>query len=509
MKIIIDFAYSGSVSVTKDNVHELLIAADYLIVDDIVDACNNYLEENLTTDNCISLRRFTISGPQVLHKAHFLLMNKFEEVVSSEMFLELSLQELTDILDSDELNVNDEKTVYEAAVRWINHAPEQRTSHLPALLSKARLALSSIHDIETLKSDPYLSNNTQCVQILDGVLRLKHQLSNSTPPMSFCSNLAARPRLPNAIIFTNGGCSVNGISNITEVYDIRADRWLDITNHQEKPRSHHDTVYHNGFIYCIGGYDGKECCNSVRKFDVKRSIWLQATPMKQRRFNVRAACLDGYIYALGGDDGEHHLRTAERYKPEMDQWSLIAPMKDDRSHAGCAAFNKKIYVCGGINGGNILRSCEFYCPEFDQWTNFTDMSTTRCGLGVVLYDNQIFALGGDNNSRSVEAYNPQTDEWRKIPHMLTDHNDFYFGTAVINNKLFVMGAINDSVQYYDAKTNAWKKAGQMRTARWGLSCCAISNLPSLKQYTTSRDTFPHLEEVGKLEESSGDQIKSL
>ncbi|XP_068165914.1 kelch-like protein 10 [Antennarius striatus] len=500
MEVIIDFAYSGSVSVTEDNVQELLIAADSLDILDIVEACNNFLEENLTPENCIGVRRLSISSPQVQHKAHFLLMNKFEEVVYSEEFLELSLQELTDILDSDELNVNEEKIVYEAVVRWIDHAPEQRNTHLPALLPKARLALCSKDDIKSLMSDPYLRKNTQCVKILKYALRLKHQLTNATPPMRFYSDLAARPRLPDAIIFAIGGWNTNNVTNIAEVYDVRADRWLDITDHQEKPRGYHGTVFHSGFIYCIGGFDG-EPCNSVRKFDVKRQVWLEAAPMNYRRCYVSVALLDGYIYALGGRDKTHRLKTAERYRPETNQWSLIEPMHDIRSDAGCEAFNNKIYICGGFDGHIYHQSCEFYSLDFDQWTCISNMSTGRSGLRLVLYDNQIFALGGyDGNSylRSVETYDPETDEWHKLPPMLTTRS--HFGTAVINNKLFVMGGFNGiqtttSVAYYDTKTNKWTRAGQMGTARSALSCCAVSNNSSLKQYTTSRDTLPQLEQV--------------
>ncbi|XP_068166107.1 kelch-like protein 10 [Antennarius striatus] len=464
MEVIIGFAYSGSVSVTEENVQDLLIAADYLIVTGIVEACNNFLEENLTPENCIGVRGFLVSHPQVLHKAHFLLMNKFEEVVSSQEFLELSLQELTDILDSDELNVNDEKTVYEAIVRWINHEPERRTSHLPALLSKVRLALCSKDGIKTLMSDPYLSDNTQCLQILDGALRLKHQLSNARPPRRFVSDLAARPRLPNAIVFAIGGRSTDSFTNLTEVYDVRADCWLDITDHQENPRCFHGTIFHDGFIYCIGGFDGDESWNSVRKFDVKSHVWLEAAPMHHRRCHVSVACLDGYIYALGGHDGTHQLRTAECYRPETNQWSLIAPMHDIRSDGGCAAFNNKIYICGGADGHIHLESCEFYSPEFDQWTTFTDMSTGRSGIGIILYDNRIFVLGGYNSQsrlNNVEAYEPLTNEWHKLPPMLTTRS--HFGTEVINNKLFVMGGFNgfdtfNSVEYYDTQTNTWTTA---------------------------------------------------
>ncbi|XP_068186327.1 kelch-like protein 10 [Antennarius striatus] len=501
MEVIIDFAYSGSVSVTEDNVRDLLIAADFLDIPDIVEACNNFLEENLTPDNCIGVRRFIISRPQVLHKAHFLLMNKFEEVVSSKEFPELSLQELTDILGNDKLNVNEEKTVYEAAVRWINHAPEQRTTHLPALLSKARLALSSPDDIKTLMTDPYLSNNTQCLQILIDALHLKYQLTKVNPQMRYCSNLAARPRLPNTIIFAIGGCSTNDLTNITEVYDARADRWLDITDRRENPCGYHGILFHDGFIYSVGGFDGEESSNSVRKFDMTLHVWLEAAPMNHRRCHVNAVILDGYIYAFGGRDRARRLRSAERYKPESNQWSLIASMHEMRSDGGCAAFNNKIYIFGGFNGEVVLKSCEFYSPQLDQWTTFSDMSTRLCGFGVMLYGDLIFLLGGYDGqtySRSVETYNPQTNKWHERPPMLGARRNF--GTGVINDKLFVIGGFNgisptNVVQYYDAKTNKWKRACPMRTARWGLSCCVVSNHPSVNQYATSRDSLPRFKEV--------------
>ncbi|XP_068180116.1 kelch-like protein 10 [Antennarius striatus] len=507
MEVIIDFAYTGSVTVTEDNVQQLFIAADFFIITDIVEACIKFVEENLTPENCIGVRRFAIFCPQLQHKAHFLLTNKFEEVVSSEEFLQLTWQELSDMLDSDDINVNEEKTVYEAIVRWIDHAPVHRTTYLAALLLKARLALCSIADIKSMMSNPYLRNNTQCVQIIINALQLKYRLLNATPPMTFCSNYTARPRLPNAVMFAIGGWCSTHVTNIIEVYDIRADYWLNITDHQESPRGCHGTVFHNGFIYCIGGSNGEDACNNMRKFDVKRCIWLEAAPMNHCRCYVSVAALGGFIYALGGFDGNRRLRTAERYRPEINQWSLIASMHDVRSDCGCAVFNNKIYICGGFNGKIVLQSCEFYCPKSNQWTRFADMRTRRSGNGVILYDSHIYVLGGYNGLsrlRSVEAYNPRTNEWHQRPCMSSFRSNF--GIEVINNKLFVMGGYNgidikSFVEYYSAKTNKWSRACPMGTARCGVSCCVLSNYPNLKQYTMSRDSLPHLEGVQNLEES--------
>lgn len=138
MKIIIEFAYTGSVSVSKENIQELFIAADRFNVTGITQACCHFLEEHLTPENCIGIWWFTdvYYYPELKHKAYLFTLHHFEEVVStSEEFLLLSAKELAKIIESDLLNVKQEKTVFEAILHWIAYAPEERKSDISLLLS--------------------------------------------------------------------------------------------------------------------------------------------------------------------------------------------------------------------------------------------------------------------------------------------------------------------------------------------------------------------------------------
>lgn len=55
MRLIIEFAYTGSVPVTAENVQELLLAADQFNVMDVVQTCCDFLGEQLRAENCIGI----------------------------------------------------------------------------------------------------------------------------------------------------------------------------------------------------------------------------------------------------------------------------------------------------------------------------------------------------------------------------------------------------------------------------------------------------------------------
>lgn len=138
MKLIIEFAYTGFVSVTEENMQQLFIAADQFNVNGIIQACSDLLEEQLAPHNCIGIWWFTdvYYNPELKHKASLFTLNHFEEVAAtSEEFLQLSAQELAKIIENDQLNVNQEKTVFEAILRWIAYSPDERGGYIALLLS--------------------------------------------------------------------------------------------------------------------------------------------------------------------------------------------------------------------------------------------------------------------------------------------------------------------------------------------------------------------------------------
>ncbi|XP_071379490.1 kelch-like protein 10 [Centroberyx affinis] len=115
MRLLIEFAYTGSVPVTVENVEELLAAADQLFFMGVVRACCQFLEEQLCPQNCIGIWKFvdTYYCPNLRRKAFLYILRHFEEV--SEELLTLSLQRLADMADifmRDDLNMSQQNVAH-------------------------------------------------------------------------------------------------------------------------------------------------------------------------------------------------------------------------------------------------------------------------------------------------------------------------------------------------------------------------------------------------------------
>ncbi|XP_071357249.1 kelch-like protein 10 [Trachinotus anak] len=499
MQLIVEFAYNGSVSVTQDNAQDLMLAADLLNVMDVVQICSNFIGEQLCPENCIGIWQFTNTciSPELQQKAYRYVIEHFEEVVPFEEFLQLSVEELTEMLGRDDLNVRKETTVYEAILRWIAHVPEEREGHIDVLFSTVRLALTSAEYVRIhVLSNALVRNSTECLQITHNAIQTLYHIITNRPSVSGLCSPIARPRLPNAVLLAIGGWSGGDPTNGIEAYDVIADRWINVTNNLERPRAYHGAAFLSGYVYCVGGFDRVEHFNSVRRFDLSTRTWHEVAPMYYRRCYVSVTVLNGCIYALGGYDGHSRLSAAERYKPETNQWSLIAAMNEQRSDASCTTLNDKVYICGGFNGNECLHTAEYYNPETNQWTLITPMNSRRSGIGVIAYADHVYAVGGfDGNSRlrSAEAYNPQTNTWHIVSSMITPRSNF--GLEVIDDRLFAVGGFNgstttDNVEYYDATTDVWSAACDMEIFRSALSCCVVFGLPNMAEYAYPRDALP-------------------
>lgn len=140
MRLIIEFAYTGSVSVTECNVEKLMLASDMLNIMSIVQVCSDFLGEQLSPENSIGIWKFSkvCSCPELQLRASHYIFHHFEEVFSCEEFLHLTMQELNEILGRDELSVKKEGTVFEAILHWVAHKPKERCKNLAMLFSKVQ-----------------------------------------------------------------------------------------------------------------------------------------------------------------------------------------------------------------------------------------------------------------------------------------------------------------------------------------------------------------------------------
>ncbi|KAI8507615.1 hypothetical protein Bbelb_149950 [Branchiostoma belcheri] len=131
-------------------------AADLLQLDYVRDTCSSYMVRNVERSNCVDLYKFAdVFSVKIVMKACLQsIARNFTEIASSEEFCSLSVNQLTEILSHEELDVKEETGVWEAVVRWVQHSKEDRLQHLPIILPHIRFNLLTPYNMVTILDHP-------------------------------------------------------------------------------------------------------------------------------------------------------------------------------------------------------------------------------------------------------------------------------------------------------------------------------------------------------------------
>ncbi|CAG0924480.1 unnamed protein product [Notodromas monacha] len=126
--------YTGEVFLSQSTVCQLLSAAVMFQVAPLLDACCTYLTSLLDSGNAIGIAAFAQRhGCEILHR-HAVQFIERHFVSHSMEFLELPSPRVMEIIKSSNLNIAEERIVYDAVMRWVKHDEGTRTEKATALM---------------------------------------------------------------------------------------------------------------------------------------------------------------------------------------------------------------------------------------------------------------------------------------------------------------------------------------------------------------------------------------
>lgn len=123
-------------------------------------------------------------------------------------------------------------------------------------------------------------------------------------------------------------------------------------------------------LYLLGGHEQSPDAISYGDVEMTRldgdgalQPWaIQKSALETPRFIAAAFALNGYIYMLGGHDGRQRLRSVEMAPLDGDgrvgAWSFTTPLREPRSATALAVSDGRVYVLGGMGTGGALNSVE-------------------------------------------------------------------------------------------------------------------------------------------------------
>ncbi|KAE8631210.1 hypothetical protein XENTR_v10001109 [Xenopus tropicalis] len=459
---LVKFSYSSCVTLTVDNVQPLLYAACILQVELVAKACCEYMKLHFHPSNCLAVRAFAESHNRVdlMDMADRYACDHFTEVVDCDDFVTMTPQHLYKLLSSGDLNIENEKQVYNAAMKWLHANPQYHTAWLDEILSQVRLPLLPVEFLmSVVAKEDIIKQNLKCRDLLDEARNYHLYLSNrSLPDFEYTARTIPRKQTA-GVLFCVGGRGGSGDPfRSIECYSVTKNSWF-FGPEMNSRRRHVGVISVGGKVYAVGGHDGNEHLGSMELFDPLTNKWMMKASMNTKRRGIALSSLGGPIYAIGGLDDNTCFNDVERYDIESDHWTSVAPMISPRGGVGSVALMSHVYAVGGNDGVASLSSVERYDPHLDKWVEVKEMGQRRAGNGVSELHGCLYVVGGfDDNSplSSVERYDPRMNKWDYVSELTTPRGGV--GIATLMGKIYAVGGHNgnaylNTVESYDPRIN--------------------------------------------------------
>ncbi|XP_063283757.1 actin-binding protein IPP [Pelobates fuscus] len=488
-QLLLDFIYTGSVSISGENVQELMTAADMLQLSNVVDLCCDFLKDQIEPGNCVGFFQFSeqLACQSLVDFTESYIHTHFPEVKMGDEFPTLTKDQLIRILRSEELCIEDEHQVFSAALTWIQGDIGTRKRHVVEVLEPVRFSLLPPQRLQKSIEDVTDFNLRVALQTL---LREYYEPCPSPKDKKHCNSLQAsrvRPRRKaRKFLYSIGGYirlqgarwSDSRALSCVERFDTFSQYWSTISSlHQA--RSGMSVAVLDGKIYVIGGEKDSMIFDCVECYDPVTKQWTAASSMNQPRCGLGACACHGAIYALGGWVGSEIGNGIERFSPEENAWQIVGSMSVARYNFACCEREGLIYVVGGVSHEGIeLTTAEVYDPIARRWTSLPPMRYCRAYLGVAALDDCLYAVGGWNERQDalniVERFSFEEEQWVEIASMkqpragvsVISVNGLLYaagGRATIQN--FSAPVTSDSVEVYNPHTDSWTEISNMITSR--------------------------------------------
>ncbi|KAM9753744.1 LOW QUALITY PROTEIN: kelch-like protein 36 [Menidia menidia] len=503
LKAVVDFLYSGELSLDRENIGQVLQVAHLLQVWLVLDFCCRYMEQEVREDNYLYLQQLSqlYSLEKLDESIDQFILEHFATLSLTPDFLQkIPLHKLSSYLSSSQVQHDSEQALLDACLRWLGQRPE-RAAHACQLLSHVRFPL--------IPADRLLGQVLPAVQgLLPGEAPCRALVEEA---VAYHARQSAQPLLQSRRTALRGGAEqlllVGGevherggeLSASVCRLDGRTGSW---EAEAELPagRSHHCLAVLGGFVFAAGGSwsrdsGGDAACDLLFRYDPRHNRWTKGASMNQRRVHFYLGAVGKRLIAVGGRNDGGVLSSVEVYCPAEDRWSYVAELpRLTYGHAG-TVHRGVVYISGGHDHqiGPYRRDFLSYEPSGDGgvWAERPAMSVAR-GWHCMASLHHVYAIGGSDDHADtterfdilqVESYDPQGGQWTRVAPLLLPNSEA--GLAVWGGRIYVLGgyswesmAFSRVTQVYDPRKGSWSRGPDLPKRVAGASACVCTVKPS-------------------------------
>lgn len=504
IKKILDYIYTSEIELDLECVEEVLVAATLLQLDIVIGFCCDFLYSWLDESNILEVHHLAdmYGLEQLKAKVHSYILKNIQTMSRSDVYRQFPQEEVYRALCSNELQVNSENEVYEAALHY-HFSPEQVENDQVYLqdnlkmLETVRFCLIEKHILERLcgRLDPCPLRDL----VSDA---LKYYEQEIWQPV--LQSPLTQPRSTLHCILGFGGmfCSIPYVDPepLFQVYHPSWGEWRTLPAAPGPQMSNQGIAVLNNFVYLIGGDKNTRRFRAEThcwRYDPRHNKWCSIQPLQQQHADHCVCVVGDHIYAIGGRDYSNELESVECYDPRTNTWKYVAPLKREvYGHAG-AAVDGKIYITCGRRGPEYLRDTSCYDPATNDWTQCAQGPVERAWHCMASVNGRAYVIGGSNDEHGyrrdvlkVGCFNPVTNCWSLVSPLPAGHGEP--GVAVLDTRIYILGGRSHDrgnrmkyVHVYNTETDEWETDTEFTECVSGLAACIVLMPPAVIAQTKS------------------------
>ena len=449
IQIILAYMYSEDITFHKDQLMDLISAADYLQMAKLKEMCLSEVPDILDPGNVISWWKEAakMSYDTIKEKCEGLMAASIKKISRQNDFLNLDLNEIqhyasnicTDSVNSDHL-VN-------GLMRWVNHKDE-RVPYLEDLLNKGQLNKCSAKGLKNamdsyeslldktsmtykllLKSFASITTHTDTVVVIGGeeghqvnpvCWKVEHPneiVHLCDIPDGDCAENCSVCKVPHGFVISGGECT-----SLCMMFIASTNSWVRLQDMLGQ-RDSHGFICVRDVLYVFGGYvrGGTNPSDSVHLMIMKDGKWTHGPNMSLAVKFPKVSNLGNNVYLL--DEASNQLLCLDIDK---HVWKQLASLPTEKKYcvgASMTSAQGRLFVAGGH-----LMICAWYNPNTNTWCT-GQQPLHKHKYGALAYHNdKLLLLGGsfEGGTDAVEEYDIEEDTWTvclyKMPRKIEGHH---------------------------------------------------------------------------------------
>ena len=142
METIIDYIYIGKIFIdNNENMMDLLLAADYLLMNDMKQYCFEFLTSVLAAENCVEmLSKTQLFGNSSLESVAYAYINdNFVNIIETNTLNDLPVKNLISCLKNIDRKKISELLMYQTIINWTKHDEFSRKNKFVELFQLLKL----------------------------------------------------------------------------------------------------------------------------------------------------------------------------------------------------------------------------------------------------------------------------------------------------------------------------------------------------------------------------------